>query len=109
MTNREFYTNVIASETMSDEMKKFASDAIAKLDARNAKRAETPSKRQIENAPLIEKIASVLSETPQTASEIASKVALSVQKVSALVKSVEGVKISKVKVKGKGEQNAYAL
>lgn len=108
MTKREFLNAVIA-ETKNADLAKFAVEELEKLDARNAKRTAIPSKRQIANAPLIEQIASVLSETPQTASEIASKVELSVQKVSALVKFVEGVKISKVKVKGKGEQNAYAL
>ena len=62
MTNREFYTAVIASVD-NDELKAFATEAIEKLDARNAKRASTPSKTQKENAPLIEKIASLLTST----------------------------------------------
>ena len=38
MTNREFYTAIVNSD-LSDEMKAFASEAIEKLDARNAKRS----------------------------------------------------------------------
>ena len=108
MTKREFLNAVIA-ETKVTEIAQFAVEELEKLDARNAKRAEKPSKRQVENEPLIEKIASILTETPQTASEIAIATELSVQKVSALVKKIEGVKIGKVKVKGKGEQNCYSL
>ena len=106
MTNREFYT-VIVNSDLNDEMKAFATDAIAKLDARNAKRANTPSKTQKENAPLIEKIASLLTSEPKLASELAKEMKISTQKASALVKKVEGVSVCDVKVKGKGTQKGY--
>ena len=106
MTQREFYTAVIA-ETQNDELKTFATDAIAKLDARNAKRASTPSKTQKENEPIIKAIAEVLTNEPMLASEIAEKCGLKVQKASALAKKVEGVSITDVKVKGKGTQKGY--
>ena len=109
MTNREFYANVIASETMSDEMKQFAAEAIAKLDERNAKRAATPTKTQKENEPIIKAIAEVLTNEPMLSSDIASKLNLSVSKVSALVKKVDGVQAVDVKVKGKGVRKAYFL
>ena len=76
MTNREFYTAIVNSD-LNDEMKAFATDAIAKLDARNAKRASTPSKTQKENAPLIEKIASLLTSEPKLASELAKEMEIS--------------------------------
>ena len=47
MTNREFYTAIVNSD-LNDEMKAFATEAIEKLDARNAKRANTLSKTQKE-------------------------------------------------------------
>jgi methylphosphotriester-DNA--protein-cysteine methyltransferase len=106
MTNREFYTAIVNSD-LSDEMKAFATDAIAKLDARNAKRASTPSKTQKENAPLIEKIASLLTSEPKLASTLATEMGISTQKASALVKKVEGVSVCDVKVKGKGTQKGY--
>lgn len=106
MTQREFFTAVIASVD-NDELKAFATDAIAKLNARNAKRASTPSKTQKENAPLIEKIASLLTSEPKLASELASEMGVSTQKASALVKKVEGVSVCDVKVKGKGTQKGY--
>ena len=106
MTQREFYTAVIA-ETQNEELKAFATEAIAKLDARNAKRASTPSKTQKENAPIIKAIAKVLTNEPMLASEIAEKCGLKVQKASALAKQVEGVSVTDVKVKGKGTQKGY--
>ena len=56
MTNREFYTAIVNSN-VSDELKAFATDAIAKLDARNAKRSSKPSKKSLENAPIKNSIA----------------------------------------------------
>lgn len=105
MTNREFYTAVI-NGTVTEEMVQFATESIAKLDARNAKRSE---QRVDKHADERVAIANVLTETPMLASEIATATGFSTQKVSGLVKGIEGVKVTKVKVKGKGEQNAYSL
>ena len=106
MTNREFFTAIVNSD-LNDEMKAFATESIAKLDARNAKRANTLSKTQKENAPLIEKIATLLTSEPKLASTLASEMGISTQKASALVKKVEGVSVCDVKVKGKGTQKGY--
>ena len=106
MTNREFYTAIVNSD-LSDEIKTFASESIAKLDARNAKRANTLSKAQKDNLPLIEKIASLLTSEPKLASTLATEMGISTQKASALVKKVEGVSVCDVKVKGKGTQKGY--
>lgn len=106
MTNREFYNAVIA-DTQNEELKAFATEAIEKLDARNAKRAEKPSKRAVENAPLIEKIKGMLTSEPTLASEIASTLEITPQKASGLLRQVEGVSVTDVKVKGKGTQKGY--
>lgn len=108
MTNREFYTAVIA-DTQNEELKAFATEAIAKLDERNAKRASKPSAKQKENEPIIKAIASVLTDEPMLASKIAELCEISTQKASALVKKVEGVQSVDVKVKGKGTQKGYFL
>lgn len=108
MTNREMF-EAIVNGNITDEVVAKAHDEIAKLDARNAKRKNTPSKKAIENAPIIEAIKGVLGEEPLTASEIAEKVEISTQKASALLKQVEGVKVTDVKVKGKGTRKAYSL
>ena len=106
MTQREFYNAVIA-ETSNADLASFAVEALAKLDTRNAKRASTPSKTQKENAPLIAKIATLLTSEPKLASELAKEMEISTQKASALVKKVEGVSVCEVKVKGKGTQKGY--
>ena len=83
-------------------------EEIAKMDKRNADRKAKPSKKSAENEPIKARIAEVLSDTPQTASEIASKVEISVQKASALLRQME-CKVTEVKVPKKGTQKAYSL
>ena len=108
MTNREFYKAVIANEITEDVIA-HATSEIEKLDARNAKRANTESKTQIANKPIIEAISRVLTDEPMLASKIAELCEISTQKASALVKKVEGVQSVDVKVKGKGTQKGYFL
>lgn len=108
MTNREFYTAVIASVD-NEELKAFATEAIAKLDERNAKRASKPSAKQKENEPIVKAISEVLTSEPMLASKIAELCEISTQKASALVKKVEGVQSTDIKVKGKGTQKGYFL
>lgn len=107
MTKREFLNAVIA---LNDETTSaFAVEELAKLDARNAKRAERPSKRAEANAPIIEAIKGVLTSEPQTASAIAEKVEISVQKASALLRQIEGLTVVELKVPKKGKQKGYSL
>lgn len=106
MTKREFLNAVIA---LNDEVTtEFAKAEIEKMDARNASRKDKPSKKSVENEPIKAKIAEVLTDTPQTASEIASKVEISVQKASALLRQME-CKVTEIKVPKKGTQKAYSL
>ena len=106
MTNREFYTAIV-NGTLNDDVIAHASEAIVKLDERNAKRSSKPSKTQIANEPIIKAIAEVLTSEPMRASEIAETLGISVQKASSLVKKVDGVSVTDVKVKGKGVQKGY--
>ena len=108
MTKREFLNAVIA-ETTNADLAQFAVEELEKLDVRNAKRAERPSKTQIANEPIVKAIAEVLTSEPMLASAIAEKCGISTQKASALVKKVEGVNVTDVKVKGKGTQKGYYL
>lgn len=108
MTQRDFY-NAVINGTITEDMVTFATEAIAKLDVRNAKRAERPSKTQIANEPIIKAISEILTDEPMLASKIAELCGISVNKASALAKKVEGVKVVDVKVKGKGTQKGYFL
>lgn len=111
MTNREFFENII-NGTINDDIIAHAVDAIAKMDARNAKRAGKPSKTAVANAPLIEDIKVILTDTPQTAGEIATRIGVSVQKASALCRQIVAngdAQVTEVKVPKKGKQKGYYL
>ena len=111
MTQREFMEKVIALG--NDELTAYATSAIEKLDARNAKRANTPSKKSKENEPIKANIVDFLTGKDFTiASEIAKGLKISTQKVSALCRQmVENgtLAVTDVKVKGKGSQKGYKV
>lgn len=113
MTNREFLNAVINAE-ISDELTAQAQDMLAKLDARNAKRAATPSKSAVANEPIKAKIVELLSGATElmTASQVGESLEISTQKASALLRQMVevGTLISEeVKVPKKGKQKGYTL
>lgn len=117
MTAREFYNAIIAAD-VADELKAYAETAIAKMDATNEKRKNTPNKKQVANEPYVEAVKAALTAEDKTASVIAAEVSgamdeeVKVQKVSPILrKLVEiGYAVSKdVKVPKKGTVKAYAL
>jgi hypothetical protein len=108
MTNREFYTAIV-NGTFNEEVIAHATEAIAKLDARNASRASKPSKTALANEPIKAKILEVLTTEPKVASEVAELVGISVQKASALLRQIEGLEVSEVKIPKKGKMKGYAL
>ena len=107
MTTREFFENVITM-VENEEMQEKAKSLIEALDRRNAKRAERPSKTAIANEPIKAEIAKILTNEPMLASEIAQKIEISTQKASALLRQMD-VKVTDVKVKGKGTQKGYFI
>lgn len=109
MTNREFLNAVMAIENVSADVKAHAENEIAKLDARNAKRASTPSKTQVANAPLIEAVREYLTTAtePMCSAEIATALEMTSNKVAALLKNIE-VEVSE-KTYNKRKVKAYAL
>lgn len=113
MTKREFLNAVIETVAVA-ELQDFAKAEIEKMDARNAKRATTPSKKAIENEPIKERIVGFLygKETPQIAKEIAEELGYTTPKISALCgQLVKDGRIhgEDVKVKGKGKVKGYTL
>ena len=108
MTRREFFEAVMAIENVDAEIALFAEQEIAKMDERNAKRKNSPSKKSVENEPIKEKIVEVLTSEAQTASDIAEKVGISTQKCSALLRQIENIAISELKVKGR-KVKGYAV
>lgn len=112
MTNREFLIAVAALENVSEELKTYAEEKLAKMDATNEARKNKPSKKATENAPIMEQIANeILTSEAQTASAIAEAAGISVQKASALLRALvaEGKAVAtEVKVPKKGTQKAYS-
>ena len=118
MTKIEFLNEVIAvidgtSEVDVLELKEFAKAEIVKLDERNANRSAKPTKAQIENKSIKEKILEVLSTGEKmVASTIAEKVEISTQKASALCRQlveINKLKVEEVKIPRKGKQKAYSI
>lgn len=118
MTKREFLNEVIAvidgtSEVNVLELKEFAKAEIVKLDERNASRSSKPTKAQIENEPIKEKILEVLSTGERmVASAIAERLEISTQKASALCRQLvdsKQLKVEDVKIPKKGKQKAYSI
>lgn len=121
MTNREFLHNVIAyacdgedviNNVSANELISFAQDLLEKLDARNAKRAATPSKTAVANAPLKQAIVKLISEKNMTAPEVGVALEVSTQKASALLRQLceDGVLTSEeIKVPKKGKMKSYLL
>lgn len=112
MTKRDFYTNITKGE-MNDELMAFAVAELEKMDAANEKRKGVQSKKAAENQPIIDRIVNeILTTEPQTATDIAAVLELTVQKTSSLCRAAvaQGKAVqSEIKVPKKGTQKAYAL
>jgi hypothetical protein len=112
MTNREFYTAITNNETLTADLREFASGEIAKLDAKNDKRRNTQTKTQKENEELKLAILDILNEGAKVASDIGSALGVTTQKASALctllVKDGK-VAVADIKVKSKGTVKQYSL
>lgn len=108
MTRREMF-EAIVNGNINDEVVTMAKGEIAKMDERNAKRKGKPSKNALANEPIKANILEILTDVPMVASEVAEKVGISTQKASALLRQIDGLTVTDVKVKGKGKVKGYAL
>ena len=113
MTEREFLTKVIAIEGISKELSDYATESIAKLDARNDKRKNTQTKAQKENEGVMTAIVNHLTANgSDVASSIGTALGISTQKASALCKLLVDsgkLTVADVKVKGKGTVKQYTI
>ena len=120
MTNREFYNAIAMNETLSDEIRAFATEAIGKLDHTNELRKAAVAKKAAEKqelkAPVRNALFAALSDEPKTATELVAAIApyfeVKTASVPSLMKPfVDNGSVLKVdvKVKGKGTQRGYVL
>lgn len=112
MTSREFLTAVLALADLPADLSAYAQAEIDKLNAKNKKRKTASGEIKEENKPVAEAILKALANGQKLSAELAVAIGATVQKVNGV--AGEMCKIgtlvkSKVKVKGKGEQTAYAL
>ena len=111
MTNREFFT-AVAKGNITDEIKTFAVESIAKLDHKNDLRTQKHSKTSKANEHIKKAIIELLTNGSMVASEIGAALDISTQKASALcIQLVENgiVEQGEIKIKGKGKVKSYAL
>lgn len=114
MTNREFYI-AVSSGITSAEIQQFATDAIAKMDERNAKRSSQPSKTQVLNAPILESMMALFTENPTTRyteNELGLALDITHNKAGALARQLvaEGKATSEeVKIPKVGKRKVYSL
>lgn len=116
MTNREFLTAIASNTSLDSALTDFATEQIAKMDARNEARkaSSKPSKTAIANEPIKASIMEFLSKQcePVIACTVAEGVGISTAKASSLLRQlVEGGKVvkSEVKIPKKGKTAAYAV
>ena len=112
MTQRELMNAIINHEPITEEMVKTAKSIIEHMNKANeSKKSKTSEKRATEIAPIIEKINAFLNgkEEPILASEIAEYCGVSVPKITPILKGMENIEVSEVKVKGKGMRKAYTI
>lgn len=111
MTHRDFFSAISTNETLSEELRSYATEALSKLDARNAKRRETPSKAQKENEPLKQFILDgFVSGKTMVAADVAAAANISTQKASALLRQLVAdgsLSVEDVKIPKKGVVKAY--
>ena len=113
MTKRAFYETIANNETLTADVREYATNAIAKMDETLANRSSKQKKKTAEeNAPFVEKILEVLRTGPKTTSEIAGLCEMNSQKVSPICRNLveEGIlSVADVKVPKKGMQKQYSI
>ena len=113
MTTKNFYNAIATNENLSAELREFAANAIVKMDKESASRnSKAAEKRAAKNAPFVEAVTNLLRNSSKvfTAAEVKDAIEGidSTSKATAILKMVEGVKVSKVVV-NKRVVNGYSL
>ena len=110
-TNRMALT-LVANGNITDEVKTWALNEIAKLDKKNAKRKAAEGELKADNKPIADAILSALANGSMLSTDLAKTIGQTTQKTNGV--AGEMVKLglitkTKVKVKNKGEMTSYSL
>ena len=100
MTMKEMLTAVVEGAVVTAEMAEKAQAELAKMASEAERRAQKAAeKRTSEDAPLLAQAAELLSDhTVRTAKDIGVALNVSTPKATALMRKLEGVKVSEVTV-----------
>lgn len=120
MTMREFFSAVLALENLPENIRAKSEAELAKLNDRNAKRSNAPTKASIKNAPIKAEILKVLENAtaPMTAEAIANAIEMeeATKGVVSYLCSIDLVKAGKIEAvkvksnaKSSGKINAYQI
>ena len=116
MTNREFFVAISENADLPVDLRNHAGAQIAKLDAANAKRAETQSKKSKENEPIKQAIYDLLvAKGSMTSPDIAVALTteeneVSTSKASSMCRQMveDGrLTVEEIKVPKKGKMKQY--
>ena len=110
-TNRMALT-LVANGNITEEVKAWAINEIAKLDKKNAKRKTAEGEIKAENKPIAETILSALANGSMLSTDLAKAIGQTSQKTNGVAGEMAKLGMLekfKVKVKGKGEMTCYAL
>ena len=114
MTNREFFVS-ISEGKLTEDCVAHATEALAKMDAANAKRKDKPSGKQTENAPIKAALLTLLTENPNTQyteNELGTALEVTHNKAGSLARQLvaEGKAVSaEVKFPKVGKRKVYSL
>ena len=115
MTTKEKFEVIANTETLDAEIREWATERIAALDAARAKEQERRAAKKAEDNELREAVRATLNDMPQTSTDvqiaISDQFTASIQKVSRVLQDFvkEGVAVETT-VKGeKGKRKAYTL
>lgn len=115
MTMREFLTAISENEMVADDLKKYAIERINHLDQTNEKRKNAPkkpSKAHEENLQLAKDVLEILKGSSENflAKDIAKEIGQSIQKTSAILKTmVEENLVEKIVPSNRNKPMEYRL
>ena len=114
MTNREFFVS-ISEGKLTEDCVAHATEALAKMDAANAKRKDKPSKTSLANEPIKAALLTLLTENPNpqdTQNELGTALEVPPNKAGSLVRQLvaEGKAVStEAKFPKVGKRKVYSL
>lgn len=109
MTQKEFFNSIILGDVITEEMRTYAADELAKIEIRAEKRKTT---RNSKNDGLKEAIlACFVGDMPMTGKEVATALEITPQKANAILKQMteDGSLVVSQVANGKRLINSYTL